>query len=1265
MGNNRLTGAKLRLGPFVAQLLLAAVLGTAHAEPVLPAAPQAAVEANPEKSAALQKADQLYRSADQADDEHRNADAARWSEEALKIYRSTLGPEDIKTMAAQTLLASSYGKLGRHAEALKLREDTLATLRRTLGPEHLNTLRTMTNVSVSLSAVGRFAESLKLEEETLAIMRRTLGAEHPDTLRSMANLAVSYGNLGRNADALKLREETQVIMRRTLGPEHPDTLTSMNNLANSYGKVGRNADALKLREETLAIRRRTLGPEHPDTLTSMNNLAASYSDLGRFTEALKLEEETLSIRRRTLGAEHPLTLVSMINLANSYGDLGRNAEALKLNEETLAIRRRTLGAEHPDTLGSMASVANNYYLLGRYAEAIKLNEETLVIRRRTLGPEHPNTLASMNNLAVSYGALGRDAEALKLREETLAIRRRTLGAEHPDTLISMANLTISYSALGRTAEALKLNEETVAIRCRTLGPDHPKTLASMNNLAFSYSALGRHAEALKLEEETLAIRRRTLGAEHPDTLGSMANLAVSYSDLGRVVEALKLNEETLAIRRRTLGAEHPETLRSMVNLATNYRALGRNAEALKLKEETLTIMRRTLGAEHPHTLASMGNLAVSYSDLGRHAEALKLNEETLAIKRRTLGPEHPDTLVSINNLAVSYSDLGRRPDSLALRRESLAVIDRLADSFTALTRDERSTALAQYQGYYTRFAQALADDPKDYAEAFAVTERGKARSLLEELTARQAISSSGIPSASGQRMADLRNRIEALDGKLVLAANDDTRQALRSQRDAAKAELQTLRAELMTTYPRYAALSAVAPVSLEQGRALLPAQGVYVAWLFDDAMSGVALALPKTGALRVIKSAPGKALLTHAESYRWLHALPDSVSFRKALQQVPLAAWLDGGVLAIGSRERKPADASDVAAADYPSLRQAALDAHGKWLAEQLLQPLADEIGDAGQWIVSPDGVLATLPWDSLPWHGKPLGEQKQLTVIQSLSVYQLLKTREAEYAQKRPGQTGPDRPLLAMGGALYSKEVSAVCDVRGGNKRNSSFRRAPEYTSAPASSAAAEQQNTDAYAQMQRLDWPNLPCTEREANALHGLLGGTVLLGGQASETALRQLSQSGELARYRNLHFAAHGYLNSRYPNLSALVLTKTGGDEASDGFITAGEWPAFDLRSDLMVMSACETGLGRTVGGEGVQGLPYALYVAGNRDTLLSLWQVSDAGTSVFMRRFWAKVKAGSGHALALSETKREMRRGDDGKTYTDPYYWAPFVLYGLQE
>jgi CHAT domain-containing protein/tetratricopeptide (TPR) repeat protein len=1062
-------------------------------------------------------------------------------------------------------------------------------------------------------------------------------------------------NKGQVAEAARLWMQARAIFTRDLGPEHPNTLNSMGNLALSYAALSRHAEALKLDEETLALRRSKLGPDHPDTLTSMGNLALNYAALGHHAEALRLHEEALLLRRRRLGPDHPDTLTSMSNLALSYAALGRDAEALKLHEETLVLRRSKLGPEHPNTLDSMGNLALSYAALGRHAEALRLHEETLMLMRSTLGPDHPRTLGSMNNLALSYAAFGRHAEALKLHEETLALKRSKLGPEHPSTIGSMNNLANSYEDLGRHAEGLKLHEETLVLMRRKLGPDHPNTLTSMGNMATSYSELGHHAEALRLREEALMLMRSKLGQNHPSTLSSMANLALSYAALGRDADALKLHEQTLALKRSTLGPDHPSTLNSMANLANGYRVLERHVEALKLDEEALALMRKKLGPTHPDTLTSMSNQALSYAALDRDTEALKLSEETLMLRRSVLGQDHPSTLTSMSALALMYKALGRRQESFRLQRQSLELIDRIATSLKVLTRDERSTALSSYLFHYNRFARELANDPTDYAEALVVTERAKARALLEELTARQAIGSSEVAVDAARRLNDLRSGLEFLDGKLASAPNDELRKPLRMQRDAQQAELDTLHLDLQTRYPRYAALSAVKPVTLEQGRALLPEKGVFVSWLLDERASGVAIALPKSGALHVLSADPGQQMSVRAEAYRWLHALPDVDSFAQAVQDIPLTAWQQDGVLYIGAPGKQPADSLAMPAGRYMALRAGAITDHGQWLSDTLLKPLAAQLDSASQWIISPDGVLATIPWDTIPWKGQPLGLQKQITVIQSLSVYKLLKDREAQYRQERSTAPGATQSLLVMGGAEYGT----------GRGEQRSFQRAAQIVINGTTTAATDYQRQNAFDYMRSRQWPNLPGSLREAEALHRLMEGRKLTGRDASEIKLREISQSGELARYRNLHFAAHGYLDTTVPSLSALVLTASGSGEDKDGYITAGEWPAFNLKSDLLVMSACETGLGKVVSGEGVQGLPYALYVAGNRDTLLSLWQVSDDGTAVFMQRFWAKVKGGQSHALALTETKREFQRGAAGTAYTDPYYWAGFVLYGVQE
>jgi CHAT domain-containing protein len=122
---------------------------------------------------------------------------------------------------------------------------------------------------------------------------------------------------------------------------------------------------------------------------------------------------------------------------------------------------------------------------------------------------------------------------------------------------------------------------------------------------------------------------------------------------------------------------------------------------------------------------------------------------------------------------------------------------------------------------------------------------------------------------------------------------------------------------------------------------------------------------------------------------------------------------------------------------------------------------------------------------------------------------------------------------------------------------------------------------------------------------------------------------------------------------------VLGQVDKAPGTDGYVTAGEWPGYDLRSDLVVLSACDTGLGKVVQGEGVMGLSYALYVAGNRNTLLSLWPVVDESTAEFMTAFFTKLKTGMAQSEALNRTKREFIAGS---RFARPVFWAPFVLYG---
>lgn len=1220
-------------------------------------------------------------------------------ERARAAYTRDLGPDNIATLNAMSNLANAYSFAGRINEALAIDEQLLAVKRARFGDDNPATLLTMNNLALDYRSVGRLNDSLKISEEVLAVRRRTLAPTDPVLLRSMSSLAALYGDMGRNDESVKLNEQTLAAQSRTLGNDNVDTISTMNNLASSYLAVGRYGDAIKLAEQAVTFRSARLGADHPDTLSSMSILAASYDATGRKPEALALNEQTLALRRAKFGNEDIRTLTTMSRLASDYSEAGRKDKAVKLQEEVVGALRRKLGDDNITTLSNIDTLAMIYNQIGRSDDAIKLCQEMVSTSQRKFGNDSPVTLRNMSNLAIAYSKAGRDAEAAKVNEPLLELQRKKLGVADPATLEAMNQLAVNYGALGRFADAVTLEEDAYRLSKNKLGPDAPQTLQSMSNLAVAYSENDRGADALKLEEELVVIRQDKFGKDNADTLDSMSNLASIYHSLGRFSDSMKINEQVLAVRRskfgdtdpktlasmnnlaadymylgrfddslrlgeqvyqtrlKTLGRENRETLASMINLAGNYDSLGRMNDAISLNQQAVEILQRKLGPTAPYTLLAMGNLAKTYEKAGRLSDALSLNEQTLAARRKVLGNEHPDTIQSMFHLANNYFAAGRRADSAALRREALDEIDKRAVSLKTLSREERSATLGYFTVYYSRFAQDLSADPSGYGEALAVIERAKARSLLEELTAREAIANSGISADEAKRLTELRSKIEYFDGKLEATTDLGARESIRGERDRTSADLNALQQKLIAQYPRYAALSVVKPVTLEEARALIPNDGAFISLLFNVAASGVALALSAHGDLSVVKLEPGAEMVSRAFTYRWLMALPDADSFMRAAQATPLAAWQKNGTLYISPPDRQPADAKAIAPEQYMSLRQQAIATHGQWLSDTLLKPLAPQIDAANKWIISPDGILATIPWDTLPWKGAPLAQRKQITIVQSLSVYRLLKAREAEYANVRANASARSQPMMVMGGAVY--------DTRSSQQQQRSFQRSPEPIVDVTTSAAAAYQDQNAYDYMRSRRWPNLAGTLGEAQALHALMGGAIFTGQDASKSELRALSSSGELATFQNIHFAAHGYLDTSVPSLSALVLTATGTDEAHDGYITAGEWPSFNLKSDLLVMSACETGLGKIVSGEGVQGLPYALYVAGNRDTMLSIWQVSDEGASAFMERFWTKVKAGQTHAQALSETKLEFQRGDAGSRYSEPYYWAPFILYGVQD
>ena len=310
-------------------------------------------------------------------------------------------------------------------------------------------------------------------------------------------------------------------------------------------------------------------------------------------------------------------------------------------------------------------------------------------------------------------------------------------------------------------------------------------------------------------------------------------------------------------------------------------------------------------------------------------------------------------------------------------------------------------------------------------------------------------------------------------------------------------------------------------------------------------------------------------------------------------------------------------------------------------LGEKLLAPLTQYISAKKTWIISPDGELNILPFETLQFQDKLAVEAADICYVPSLAVLKLMKE-----AGEKNSALGNRLELFAMGNAEYGSVFNY--DRRGNAELLEKIKL-----------------NPNMYVDLTQLKWRNVAGTGVELEKVSALFPANtqkMLTGAAASERNLKQLDRSGELGQYRRILFGAHGLFIPERPDLNSIVLSQGLDDEENDGYVTVGEIFGYKLQSDLVYLSACESGRGDYHAGEGIIGLPYALTVAGNKDTVMSLWEVDDKATAEFTAAVFEKLSRGESEVRALNETKREFLKNPSAELNSSSV-WAAFLLYGF--
>jgi CHAT domain-containing protein/Tfp pilus assembly protein PilF len=1090
-------------------------------------------------------------------------------------------------------------------------------------------------MSLELSRVDRHIATLRLIADLDPVVRRRLASA--DSLRYVI---ADYRNLSMHTDAARAAERQVSVYRDILGAESDEVARALTDLAYVYSADGNWPAAENSLREGLVAWRVVLDDDPAALALYTNNVGGFLNQRGDGAAAEQLYREALSVAAALPAGGGPIAAIARGNLAGVLVERGDLGAAEELHRSAIDRVRQLPKEDVGPFLGlPIIQLAHTREELGDYREAEALLREAVVVQTDYMGASHPFTADALGSLADFLDRHGRSAEAEQFLREALSIRTELGRPTDPASADAIDRLGQRLVSRGDYAAADPLLREALAIRRDHYGSGHPEVARSSANMAAVLASRGDMLGAQELLREALEINRAVFGETHSAVAHALDGLGAVEVALGDFAEAERLTREALSVYRGRLGDDASESHRCRNTLGRILLERGELEEAASVFEEALTA--RTAGpGDGRETARTLAGLAAVEFVRGREEEAESLLREAIATADGLPGAER--------ELASGHTRLA---GMLAVRGE-LAKAESLL--IKAAEYHEQARLLAGTAGTWTGFPEqspygllaavrAAGGRPED---ALAAVERRAGRMLAGALS----VSWQEVPGLGEEARAEsIKQALVTLESEVAVyaeAARHDTTFAARLRLRDSEARLAAAEAALASLDAPVISRERAAPAlryDLQRIRAALDGNSAIVGWV--------------------------DVLVEREDHQTWGYVVRKTGS--PEWIQLEGSGCPDAGrpVLDLARSLRRCVSSSE---SPMTAFRREA-----RLLHEELLEPLGGALEGIEEIVVVPYGPMLGVPVEALiDASGVLVGERFVVTYAPSGTIYAWLSERAADVAEER------QRATLLIGDPPFCDAHLTAMDH--GEGIGDDWAASAQAAASPPSLLGAVAGNRVTLSAL-----PRLPGSRAEVTAVGGIAPEPVmLLGSSASEEELVRLAESDELARFGTIHFATHALMDNDRPERSALVMSQIGlpdplaaaiaGDRIYDGLITAKEIVRqWTLDADLVTLSACETGLGKEVAGEGYVGFGHAFLESGARSVVVGLWKVEDEATSLLMQRFYgnlfgkheAEREELTGEpmtkAAALQEAKSWLRgyEGESGEhTYEHPYYWSAFILIG---
>ncbi len=912
-----------------------------------------------------------------------------------------------------------------------------------------------------------------------------------------------------------------------------------------------------------------------------------------------------------------VTLAELMNASATIKQHQNNfSGAERLFFKTRRLFAELIGKENHFYSSGCNNLGYLYREAGRYQESEALLQEARGIRERTVGKEDPAYAIVCNNLGLLYQSMGRYEESEAYAKEALYIREKKYGENSLLCATSYNNLGLLHKERGQHVLAEQFLLKSKEIRARLLGTQHHIYAAACNNLAALYQEQGRNAQALNFQKEALEINRKNNDKKSALYTKSLLNLATLVTDVSTdtdYAEAEQLIDEAATIRAEQYGRESAAYASVLVANARLSHVKKDIARSELLYQEAIEIMKKTSGEKNYQSISAMTLLLSLYIYAENYEKASLLGNNTLDLLEDIGSKESMDWFNIMSCMAIAYEGLLDYKKAIKAHSEAMRVFwYQIENNFDFLSEKEKS-----------KFAAQL----RNKAEmAYSMLLRHADPELSSLLLNNLLITKSMFFNTSQNMKRHIQN---TKDNKLLQLYNDwslvrkQLANATQMSNEYLKAQNISFDSLTETANALEKELSLKTSLQIDKKR---------VVW------QDVQRQLKKNeAAVEVIR------IWYHNKSYK------DSVMYLAFITTPETSSSPLFVLLPNGNYLEKEGLSFYQNSIQYSHLDTFSYNSFWK--------PIQERIGAAKTVYFSGDGVFHQINLATL------YNPQRKRYLHQSIKIQLLSSTRDLMLIQNTKKQTKnyKDYQIHLFGYPNYALKQAAML-------------------SEPELKGVLEEQQEQNIKKLRFFNLSigqvkELPATKVEVEQIVSMaqrqnIKTHIYLGNKATESSLKGL-QSPSI-----LHIATHGFFIKEEDNNSNLsmdnALTRSGlllagaeegitladkGEE--NGILTAQEAFGLNLNdTDLVVLSACETGLGDIQNGEGVNGLQRAFMQAGAKSILMSLWKVDDDATQKLMTLFYQNLlEKKQSKRLAFENAQSKLR-----KTYPEPYYWGAFVLLG---